>query len=249
MATAPLLYEMLPDPHALLRLEPPELGMYVLRVLADDAHSTLRSTQNFVCAPGTSAAYPAALRGEVRLAIAEAWAWLKREGLLVPSPEGGVGGTWVVLSRRGKALAASDNLRAYQQARLLPEASLHERLLAAGVQAAFLRGDYDTAAFSAFKAVEVAVREASGAPDERIGVALMREAFHADQGPLRQPSWPQAEREALAHLMAGAVGLFKNPQSHRVVGLADPGEAAEVILFASHLLRLVDRCAAASKSA
>jgi hypothetical protein len=51
----------------------------------------------------------------------------------------------------------------------------------------------------------------------------------------------EAEREALAHIFAGAMGFYRNPVGHRAVNVADPGEAAEIITFASHLLRIVDR--------
>jgi Protein of unknown function (Hypoth_ymh). len=51
---------------------------------------------------------------------------------------------------------------------------------------------------------------------------------------------PAAEQEAMAYLFVGAIGLYKNPQSHRYVPTS-PEEAAEVILFASHLLRILDR--------
>ena len=44
----------------------------------------------------------------------------------------------------------------------------------------------------------------------------------------------------MAHLFAGSIGLYKNPQSHHYVPTS-AGEAAEVMLLVSHLLRIVDR--------
>ena len=71
--------------------------------------------------------------------------------------------------------------------------------------------------------------------NERIGVSLMRDAFRADGGPLADPNEELGEREALAHLFAGAIGEMKNPTSHRHVDLDDPQEAAESILLANYL--------------
>lgn len=42
-------------------------------------------------------------------------------------------------------------------------------------------------------------------------------------------------------MFAGAIGLFKNPPSHRRVDYSDPTEAAEVVLLADLLLRILNR--------
>ena len=54
---------------------------------------------------------------------------------------------------------------------------------------------------------------------------------------------PRAEQEALMHLMAGAVGSYRNPPSHRNV-VIEPSDAVEMIILASHLLGIVDKRAA-----
>ena len=179
----------------------------------------------------------------VILALMEAWAWLQSAGLLVEKSTPG----WFFVSRRAKQITSHDDFEAYRKACLLPKNQLHP-LVASKVYPAFLRGEYDTAVFQAFREVEIAVRAGGNFGPDDYGTDLMRGAFRpaekknqlATPGLLTDTQLPIAEQEAMANLFAGAIGLYKNPQSHRHVP-THPEDAAEVIVFASQLLRIVDR--------
>jgi uncharacterized protein (TIGR02391 family) len=144
-----------------------------------------------------------------------------------------------VVSRRGEALVDDQAFRAFREAVEFPKTLLHPAF-ADKVWLSLARGDYDEAVFAAFKSVEVAVRDAAGLAPTDVGTDLMRKAFYTVNGPLSDPSQPTAEREALQHLFAGAIGSYKNPHSHRTVTIADAREAQEMVMLASHLLRIVD---------
>jgi uncharacterized protein (TIGR02391 family) len=72
-------------------------------------------------------------------------------------------------------------------------------------------------------------------------VPLMRKAFKPDGGPLADMDADPGEREATSALFAGAVGVFKNASSHRQVDYDDPTEAAEVVLLADLLIRILNQ--------
>jgi uncharacterized protein (TIGR02391 family) len=103
----------------------------------------------------------------------------------------------------------------------------------------FLRGDYDTDVFQAFKEVEISVRGAAGLGNDRLGCTLMREAFTPKNGSLSDAQEVPGEQTALMELFAGAIGYFKDPGSHREVELTAIEAAAEIML-AGRLLRVVD---------
>jgi uncharacterized protein (TIGR02391 family) len=69
---------------------------------------------------------------------------------------------------------------------------------------------------------------------------LMADAFKPG-GSLHDPEMDKGEAEATMALFRGAIGTFKNPTSHRPVEYDDPTLAAEVVLLADLLLRLLDR--------
>jgi uncharacterized protein (TIGR02391 family) len=131
------------------------------------------------------------------------------------------------------------DFKSFKVANLLPKEILHAKI-ADPVWRAFMRGEFDVAAFQAMKAVEVSVRAAAGLGDNLIGVKLMREAFAPEAGPLTDMNAEGGERVGRMELFAGAIASYKNPHSHRDVNLDSPSEAIEIILLANHLLRIVD---------
>src|SRR3990170_1342080 len=202
---------IIPDPESLLALEPEELAGVVLEHLNSIHPSETRSLLNVnnICVEYGIKGYLREYHERISQALMEAWVWLEREGLIAPRPGEQTHG-WVFITPRGARLKKTTDLTAFRKANLLPKAILHP-VIAQKVWSAFLRGEYDTAVFQAFKEVEVAVRDAGGFAPTDHGVDLMRKAFHKDTGPLRDQSLPDAERDAQAHLFAGAIGSYKNP--------------------------------------
>ncbi|MEV7739789.1 TIGR02391 family protein [Streptomyces sp. NPDC088921] len=62
-----------------------------------------------------------------------------------------------------------------------------------------------------------------------------------DAGPLVDTTVDGGEAVGTMELFKGAIGLFKNPASHRRVDYTDPTDAAEVLLLADLLMRLLNK--------
>ena len=245
------LFEILPDAEQLLSLEPEELAGPLLVSLGGREQINPEGIIGYDSMEheinrSSHLKYPHGCREEVLFALMEAWQWLVREGFVAPRPtklarsQNLATTTTYFVTRRGQRIQTSEDLKAYRNADLLPKGQLHP-IIAQKVWSIFLQGDYDTAVFQAFKQVEVAVRKAGGYAETDYGTDLMKKAFHADNGNLTDQNQQQAEKQARFFLFAGAIGSYKNPSSHRDVEFTAE-EAVEVIIFASHLLRIVDSC-------
>lgn len=175
-------------------------------------------------------------RWECGRVASEAFAWLTAQRLISPAPSMDSG--WYIVTRDGQRAAAEDDPTTWVSERDLPSALLH-RVVEAQALGSFRQGKFDTAVFEAFRALEVAVREGAKLGHEFYGTKLVNRAFHPESGELTDAQAEAGERQALMNLMAGAIGSYKNPTSHRHVGLGAE-EARELLVLASHLMRIVD---------
>lgn len=231
------LTDLVPTADVLLELEPEELAGFVLEYFHSkgDPEKFEENPANF---SGESVLREYPERGkQCQAALMEAWSSLEREGFIMRRPGDPYG--WYIFARRGKQIKRKEDYTVFRHANLFPKNTIHPEITKE-VYPLFLRRDYETAVFKAFKLVEVAVRDACGPGFESLyGTDLMMKAFHEETGPMTDKSEQPSERKALQFLFVGAIGRFKNPSSHRHVAITNPNEAIEMIQLASHLLRVI----------
>lgn len=240
-----VLVDIVPDPELVLRMGPEDLGIILLRI-ARSAYQNEAfhpscvngAGRNGFGSPPDAKRYPRQLEGSIQQAVNEGWAWLKNQ-LLVVQAEGTNGQNgWMTFGRRATEVLAARNLDGFRAASDFPKALLHPKI-ADKVWLSLARNELEDAVFAAAKAVEIAVRQAGRYAPDDIGMPLMRKAFSAENGPLTDMNAARGERVAMMELFAGAIGTLKNPGSHRDVPLK-LGEAREMVMTASLLLRIVD---------
>jgi uncharacterized protein (TIGR02391 family) len=233
----PYLRDLIPDAATVVEMDPSDLAGYVLEAListTDYPGQWNRST--FF----SDAARMYAERGNnqgVAEACAVAWSWLEAHWLICPRPHDGQHG-WCIPTKRGREVRDRIGVRQLIERSQLPEHFLHAKLTR-DVLPLFFQARYDLAVFEAFHRLEIEIRDAAGLGHDLLGVKLASRAFDPDAGPLTDKTVERGEQVALMNLMAGALGSYKNPQSHRHVGLDAP-EAREMVMLASHLLKIVD---------
>ena len=177
------LYQLIPDVDLLLALGPADLAPTLLTL----ARGSLQSA-GFVPGAVTGderlyggiglppGGYPAKGRQRSNSPLQKGWHWLEINELILPTPGYNGRNGWRVLSRQAATLAADEEFARFKEAVAFPKSLLHPTI-ADKVRLALARGDLDDAVFIAFKAVEVAVRDAGGFGPTDVGVALMRKAF------------------------------------------------------------------------
>lgn len=230
-----------PAPSELLELEPEEIAPFLLEhLLQIDNEPTSSQLNRYNYTLSTNPELQEYAQGQIDAVtkqITEAWTWLEKEGFIAPEPNQTGGFSYI--TAKGKKFESHTDFNAYKSAGLLPSKNL-DPVLSQKVRPLFIRGDYDTAVFQAYKEVEVRIRKSGNYGNEVLGIDLARKAFHPETGPLTDKTRVKSEQEAMMHLFSGALGSFKNPGSHRDVNFDNPSEVAEIILFANYLLRVVD---------
>jgi len=246
------LYSVFPNPDDLLRLRPEDLAPILLRLalkqLQPSGFWPDAVAQGSVVDGREGRDYPFHKKQAVAEHVSRAWNWCERSGLIEPSS--GMNGQtgWKVFTETGDAVARGiKDLAQVRAAAEFPKELLHPTIREKGWRAivnSAVAGESDElpdVVRSAFAALEEAVRTAGKFTREDIGVDLMRRAFNAETGPLRDQDGtkPKAEREALGHLFAGAFAAFRGGIAHGTPKLA-PVDARDQLLLASHLLRIID---------
>jgi uncharacterized protein (TIGR02391 family) len=225
-----------PPLDALRAMSPRDLGAMLLPIIARASQREFVPTEivRLWCdqyAPRNSGAEELLLEGI---------GYLERIGFLTEAMSRSAPWRMLMLTRAGRAASQEGVLPGAHAARALPAVDLLHPIIANEALPEIDRGPdhFSIAIFKAYRAVEIAVRDAGNFGDDKVGVPLMNLAF-GPGGKLRDPGAEGGEAEAMRSLFAGAVGAFKNPVSHRPVNERDPAHVMRLLAFASVLLAIV----------
>ena len=221
------------SPQDVLELPVDELALHVLE---DMVRTNTWNSYNYCLTYTTDEKYRAVGSHPAR-AVAEAVQWLLSHGMLASKP-GDSNPQSIFVTRRGHE-AVEQGIETVRSVNRLQD-NLHP-LIEAKARRQFLIGEYENAIFVSMKAVEVRVRQLAGFGDDVFGSDLMTKAFNKSGGPLTDPAAPQGEAEGTMMLFRGVYAVLRNPSGHREVSFDDVTEAAEAVMTASLLMRMLDK--------
>lgn len=127
---------------------------------------------------------------DVALACSSAWAWLEANGFIARRRHDDA---WCSPTIKGKAMLRAQDLRDHLAGDRLAAADLHPELLI-HTRPLYLQARFETAVFEAFKALEVAIRDAAGLGHDLVGVQLAGRAFQPESGPLAHHAAERGEQ-------------------------------------------------------
>lgn len=190
------LTDLVPDVSTFLALDASEVAGLVLEQLCSSKNSSMLFPSQFCHADpqGHFGAYPALHYKTIATSLMEEWAWLVSNGML--APDANHANDKYFITRLGAKVGDRAGIRDYRKALQLPREKLHP-LIAERCSAQFLRGEFDTAVFEAYKSLEVRIREAAGFPHSLFGVVMVQKAFDPDEGPIADVEALPAERKSL----------------------------------------------------
>lgn len=240
---------LFPTLEAFLDAMPIEIERAVLRVYqerTDDQLRRMTTAQSIAAGLFETDGYTtldAAKRNEVDRRIGRASKTLEDAELIQePDTYNGKNGFRIISDKGRRALAEIDFAAAKVRSRYARD--MFHLSLPSAAWNAFRSGDYDTAVYEAFKAVESSIRKKGlgqngiGATDH--GVSLMHKAFDVNAGPLTDKAAPTGRRERRRELFSGAFGELRNPVAHGDPTITDPLVAVEEMIAAGMLQRIVD---------
>lgn len=184
--------------------------------------------------------------------LAATFQQLERDGLVVnwagttdvSQLRPGDAGELFVVTRLGQeARMKGERGAAFMRARRRLGVELHETL-EPKLRTIVAVGAFEYAAMIALRAVEARVRQMTGDPrpsGKRLtGVPLMTHAFN-EKGALRDLDAEGGEQLGVMQLFTGAFGAVRNVLMHTEAEWSDDIEAAEYVLLADLLMRLLDK--------
>jgi uncharacterized protein (TIGR02391 family) len=178
---------------------------------------------------------PYSQRSDCLQALSEGLGWLRSNGMLTRTPNQNDASALMV-SRAGRRALSNPVEVVHGELRL--RQGLHPIIEHHG-RTQFLLGEYELAVFASMKEVEVRVRTLAGETNDVIGVSLMNRAF-GPTGKLTDKTSTPGEQDGMRCLFAGAYAVLRNPAGHVEVNYDDVSEAADAVVTASLLMRILD---------